>query len=573
MGMKLPRMALMGSVVMGTVLPLGAQEFGAAVGGQLEDAGGKAVLEAQESAPPPSNPTKLASQQLNEWLQQKNWTRGWDAEKERFIQISFAGANLEPGDMADFLAIRESLYVEAELMGKAAIIEAFLTKASASNLMSVPGNPVARQLEEEQRRIREARRLHDEHLEKARQQAAMLMEALDKAQAEELRGVTTEDRLKSLLDAAIKRLDASYSTEAVDSEKKKRVQDLKLRLQRANESLELAEEKAKKARETARKLQGEVARQTRSEIETLAEMPLFGAVTLAQAESYDDLRGTYQVAVVMAWSPQLEMEARSILLNQSALDSRPNRKTFNEWLNDRDLRVMVGTRRYLAQDGSINYIGISAAEYDPDDMYSLNDASMEAELWAKQYAILSLAGDVESFRRAERLKQDIRTEDGKTRSRALKNLTVELRNAVKGLQVSGLSIVRTEQTVHPPSGKPIVVAVASVNSDLARNAPDLMKETYATLVEVNQNQAYRQGQIRGMRGMASASRNDPAAVQAGYADGSMGVADAYNARNQPSPEPSQNQAETIPDPADSHQPAGETRSGTFMDDSGVEDDF
>ena len=90
-------------------------------------------------------------------------------------------------------------------------------------------------------------------------------------------------------------------------------------------------------------------------------------MTLSQFESYDDLRW-FQLSVVMAWSPKLEQESRSILLTQgNDRKPRPNKGTLDEWLDYKDLSVMVGTRRYLPSDGSINFMGISAVAYDPDD--------------------------------------------------------------------------------------------------------------------------------------------------------------------------------------------------------------
>ena len=45
-------------------------------------------------------------------------------------------------------------------------------------------------------------------------------------------------------------------------------------------------------------------------------MPLFGATTLMQVESYDDLDGQYDIASLVVWSPKLELEARGILIGE-----------------------------------------------------------------------------------------------------------------------------------------------------------------------------------------------------------------------------------------------------------------
>ena len=115
-------------------------------------------------------------------------------------------------------------------------------------------------------------------------------------------------------------------------------------------------------------------------------------------------------------------------------------------------------------------MGISAVAYDPDDEGMFFEAETEAELWAKQLAILSLTGDMESSKRAERLKRQVIGADGKTKDKMLKDLSVEMRNSVEGVQMRGLEVTRIVETRHPASGKPIVVAVATVNSDIAAKA-------------------------------------------------------------------------------------------------------
>ena len=62
----------------------------------------------------------------------------------------------------------------------------------------------------------------------------------------------------------------------------------------------------------------------------------------------------------------------------------------------------------------------------------------------------------------------------------------------------GLEVTRIVETTHPASGKPIVVAVATVNSDIAAKAGDLLADTYATLKEFNEDQSFKAGQIEGM---------------------------------------------------------------------------
>ena len=58
---------------------------------------------------------------------------------------------------------------------------------------------------------------------------------MDSARADELEVVTVGDRLNRLLEAAIRKIDESYTEGSIAEDKKQRVEDLKLRWQRAQE--------------------------------------------------------------------------------------------------------------------------------------------------------------------------------------------------------------------------------------------------------------------------------------------------------------------------------------------------
>ena len=499
---------------------------------QGPDDGQVAVLQAQDSTPASSVRVRNAQKTLKDWAKSKGWIKfSWDADKERIMIIQQVGATITPDD--DFMQKRESYYIEAQLLAKAKIIEAFNTEASAENILSIPGNPIAKQLADQQKKLKDLLKKKERFFCEARSEAQELLAAVDAAQAQELKGVTTKDRLNSLLDAAIKKLDESYNGDNVAEEKKVRVADLKLRLQKAREYEADAQQKKDEIEEQLLAIQGSIKKEQRSNVETLSEMPLFGAVVLNQTESYDELREQYTIAILMVWSPKLEKEARSILLGEGTRKERPTKMTLEGWLDKQNLEVMVGSRRYLSSDGSINFVGISAKEYDPDDMGTYSDAEMEAELWAKQYAILSLMADVKSHKSAERLRRDIVGKDGKTVSKVFSSMSAEIRESVQGLQLRGLEIVRTEELVNPASGKSIIVAVASINSALAIRSSDMMKDTYATLREINRKQSYMQGEVEGMQAAAEETRNDPSAHRQGHADGSAGVQQEDMHRQQP----------------------------------------
>mgnify|MGYP001574419617 FL=1 len=439
----------------------------------------------------------------------------------------------------------------------------------------MPGNPIAKQLEAEQKQIKAMEaQSHTLYLQAQRETSALLS-AYDQAQADELSGVTFGDRLNALLEATIKKLDNTFDNQQITDDKKQRLSDVKLRLDKAQQIEDDKKALLDEVQDKIAQLQGQVKKETRSAIETSSSMPLFGATTLMQVESYDDLRGQYNIASLVVWSPKLELEARAMLLGKGKGKPRKNKISLDDWLDKQNLSSMVGARRYLANDGSTNFMGISAVEYDPDDSGSYSMLEEEAILWAKQAAILSLKSSVESVKTAERLKRDIRGADGKVESKILKDFSANIQESVKNLTIRGLETVRIEETVHQPTGKNIIVAVANVNSALAVKASGIMKDLYATLKEVNADQSFIQGEEAGMKAEANKTLNNKAIFDAGAASGAKQVDAEYDSRasDRAAMGRGQSQQTEAPEANDSSDSSGDSQSGSWAGDMEVDDDF
>ncbi len=78
--------------------------------------------------------------------------------------------------------------------------------------------------------------------------------------------------------------------------------------------------------------------------------------------------------------------------------------------------------------------------YDPD-IDDRADVAVEVEAWAKQQALLSLVGDMKSYKRFESRKQEIRNSEGKTDTKILKDASREMSNEVKDVQIRGLEVI------------------------------------------------------------------------------------------------------------------------------------
>lgn len=499
----------------------------------------------------------------------------WDSKNERIMVIKSAGATIEPY-ASDFLEQREALAIEASLMAKAQIIESFLTTASASNILEVPGNPIADQLDAEKQELKQLEAAAKRNLEIARNETRALVSAYDESRADELSGITTMDRLNSLIEATVKKLDSNFNKEQIAEDKRERLENIKARLEKAREYEKDKQRRQDEITKKIAELRGNIKKEQKSEIATTSSMPLFGATILMQVESYDDIRSQYNVASLVIWSPKLEMEARNILISEGKGEPKSNRLTLDEWLDKQDLSSMIGARRYLSKDGSVNFMGISSVEYDPDDSGSYSMSEEEAILWAKQAAILSIKSSVESQKQAERLKRDVVGGDGKTISRTYKSMSLALQESVKDLSISGLEAVRVEDHIHQPTGKNMIVAVANVNSVLAVRAKDLMRDTYATLKEVNAKQSYDKGLVGGMKAEASKTLNSASEYSAGKSDGSKAVRDeqaARTAKEEQKESTTNNNVQNEATNTKSSTSAQDARSGSWSGDYEVDVDF
>jgi hypothetical protein len=122
-----------------------------------QDGGNSAVADFQNGkveSPRGLSPSQKAGNVLRQLARKKGFkVGGWDDKKNRIMVITQTGEIIDAYD-PDFLQKREALAIEASLLAKARIIESFTTTASAENILSVPGNPIAKQLNAEQKQIK-----------------------------------------------------------------------------------------------------------------------------------------------------------------------------------------------------------------------------------------------------------------------------------------------------------------------------------------------------------------------------------------------------------------------------------
>ena len=387
--------------------------------------------------------------------------------------------------------------------------------------------------------------------------------------------MTFLDRACAILDGIAKRIDETYSAENIAQAKKDRAAELKIQLnvaaQEVLRAINLKIELEKQADAQIKALSGDYAASQETSVKSFSKMPLLGAVMLKTAETYDGKRD-YKIAGVMAWSPKLQKDASDLLLGIAELKPRRTKKTMDDWIASLDLSSMIGTRRYLAADGSVNFVGFAAAEYDPEDSRKNATIRAYADQQARGLAVLSMKADVEVTRLAETKTFDVDT-DGGRETFTFANMSEELMQSTNGaVAVQGLVSPGSKRLVHKPSGKHIFVSYAYINSDVAAKSEAFREETSALERWINEDQSARRGREAGRRASGTATKNDANAYAEGYKEGKAGV-EATDAANRAAAAPAPEAQRPAPGPAPAPTATGQTQSGTFIDDTDVDDDF
>jgi hypothetical protein len=517
-----------------------------------------------------SSPTLSAGELLEKNLRAIGIREGTQINSETddvtIIKIEVVSNNVMQSD-PDFMDIRSTMAVEAQLRAKASIIESISAEAKALRSVVKFSNPVMKQIEKKEKVYRDALDLQKRQVEILQKETVQLLNGVDDAQAKVIEGATFSDKLMSLLDATVKKIDESYDPASTDEAKKKRLADLKKRLDLAKKAEKQALEAKAEIEAKEAELVDNKKRQVSSSFALAADMPLFGATAIATADSFNDLDQVLEVAVAMVWSTKLERNARDVMGRKAKGDPRPNKLSLSDWLDTQNLAVMFGPRRYLAADGSINFVGIGAVER-PADAGDVADAVKEAELQAKQAAFLSLFAEVSTNSSIEKTRVD-RKISGKTQPEVYKNLSINMVEEADAT-IDGLGIERTvrRNLIHPSTGREIIVAVANINSEMAHRSQSLMANTYALLKEFNADQSFRAGQKQGMVEAAQETKNNQQLIDQGRASGSAAVNERYDQSKQKSVEQAATEGVVTQKPA-----AGSGQSGAFMSDGRIERDF
>jgi hypothetical protein len=518
----------------------------------VNDSGMDAITDAQ------NNPAKSvknidASEQLQNIMEKKNYNSGWDDEKKRYFVLEQASFDCEnPNYNKSFLIQRDAAVKQAVLKAKVKIIEYVATDMSAKDQLTTPGTDLNKKLGEELEELED----------KIAYQKNIVQELLaeyDRAKAEKLAGVTWGDRLKAMMDAAIKKLDKEYSTKKISDKKRKRYEEAKSNYLQAKGEMTSLEQKAAA-------LKGTVKATFTSAVETMADMPLYGATVIFQAESWDSASKQYKVAVLLCWSNKLERAVRAIVTGDDKFKivARGKGLTVHQWIKKQDIAVMSGPRQFIDKNGNRWFVGISSRAL-PRSSSGQEHARDVSEMMAKQMAAFCLYADVESNKKAKTMMQT-RNGGGRDVSVAADSMEKTLTQSFKNKKIRGLQNIYSKSVIHPISGKKIFVAVYGVNQNSAKAALEIEKINYTTKIADNKHQSREKGRKDAYKTAVRVSKDDPESYNKGRQD----------TNNRLSKEQAKRRGEgAFATAAGTRKKTatGKAKSGTFVGDADVNDDF
>ena len=469
---------------------------------EYNDAGEETQVELQDEQP--KNETKKfvsAEKMVRNVLAESELDEGYDEENEQFIAIGTAEIAVEDPSAnkpdEDFFVIRDRKALQATLMAKAEIIRAVQMEFSAYTRakVSLPGNgDEAKQ----QMAWKEAQAA----LEASRAKLVERIAAFDKKEANAFAGVTIGDRFSALLDAIIKKVDASYDTEALAAAKKKECEEMKAEMER------MKAENERLAAEAEKLFPKEPVQETGMEVQMLAKMPLLGAVCVTSAESWNPKTKEYQVAVAVVWSPRLHDRATKILHGNPVRSEARGEKPLAKWLKeDIDITKAVGSRQYIDDKGNVYFVGFSARGMDCPSSLKGGTKRM-ADLSATTHAILALLSDTEAYTEAKSYLKQFNV-NGKDVNKTMEQLSDAISAKVSKITINGTTrrAFDSDATEYI-SGRDAYVCAYALDAAMAVKAKEILKKSHEDAVGVRIASQARAGALRGMREALTAAEND-----------------------------------------------------------------
>ncbi|WP_418113215.1 hypothetical protein RJD40_08485 [Vibrio scophthalmi] len=436
-----------------------------------------------------------AEQQIFDYMDQKNWQQGWDADKKRLFVVNMQQFDSEDPSYDDSFVTKRSQYAMiATMSAKAEMVEYMRTTMSAVDMLTAPGTDVHAELNEKYTRA-------EKKLSAQKRELVKIIAELDQAEADKLAGITIEDRAEATWDAVIKRIDSDYDAGMIEESKRKKYEKVKQRYADASGELERLEQEAAK-------LKGEIKLESTSMVETLAQAPILGASVLVQAESWNAESEVYEVATLMVWSPKLEKAAKSIITGEMLPLKPKNGLSVHDWLKKQEVATMVGPRQFVDQTGERWFIGAYGMPVEgPSSMVRKNRGIADA--MAKKEAAVALYADIETQKQAAIAMQTRSGDIGsKDHTEVATSFSEATRQSVENRHINGLSKLFSRTVTHPISQQKIYVVAYGISATAASEALAIEYSAFDAGATANRENNLKAADRAGLESNLQASKTE-----------------------------------------------------------------
>lgn len=481
-------------------LSINAQEFapeeqGDALASNFVDATNDTatnIVVKTQQQPPVVQKNLPVDEDLNAVLQKLKINSGWLPERQMMVI-----KHVEEGDplktppkyMRGFLAYRSIMYRKAILASKAKVIQAIGQKMSAKESMRVmlPA-PEMGELNEAEANLK----LMKADLEELSKNMGLQQQKVDA-------GPSIADKGNDLIEAIIKSIDSEYDPEKHSKEQLEELRIIDEQYQETAKVIAELETKTKVAK-------GKIVGKFKTSVQSLASMSLAGCTTLYTCEEYVKSSKSFKVGVITIWSVKLMEAARASLTGKKVEIKDNDRKTsIKDWAyNKLDLTKDFGPRTYVDNKGRRFFVGIDARLLTAGGGTFNNINREKAQIGAQQIAEFSRRADVQAQVASSEDMEAISTGNGtEVETRISETFDKLVSQGFEDREVEGAMELRSEEVIHPISGKKMFVSVSYISPDLAAAASSLKAENF----QISKQEQVRNRQIRERD---EAARNAPA---------------------------------------------------------------
>ena len=510
------------------------------------------------------NPAVQVEEMRDKWDEEtdppQKYAVGWDEPKLNkdgelntniriFAQASSTSQPLE----GDILSIaRNQAFNRTFLSAKADIIRSLYIDISANSYVKKrpSGLTMGTKIDDMRQSLLKEEQQLEGDLEKLNEEIDVLSEAVIDAREDELAGITIGDRVDSLLEAATKKLDATYNSQETSEQEKQRAEELSQRLSRMEEEQRALTGSVKALEEEMDKFKDRIG--SASEGVLLSFYPLYGAKVVKQFHCYDAKTRRYALAIRVVWSTKLQEEAELVTTGgkTTGLAGEDSARVYFAKLKT----ALPTADRYKDDRGDLYFWTSRISEYNGEELVGVDE-------FLQGQARIALAQVLFSDVYAKTTTREMMsTFDGLNTTVAIKDVEMNLNTAVKNARIRGM-FARSFFADDPYSDQKLRVSVAYVDMQAAARSLGLMAEIAASKKRILEDQAYIDRFRQALIDDAESARDDPASAARGYQDGVDKMNQIERKRNAPN----QNSA------AKSESKRKIENSGAFESDAVVDD--